>query len=994
MALSDYLNLTWYGQAGKANYETPIDITSQVESLDKFTDVGTGETCSASVMLRAHGGNFVTEAAGAGDGTPIIKPFDLFKLRVEDDAGDSFERYLVQGRRSPQKTSMGQHITLDLHGREWWLQQITFPGRYYFRNFVEVVDEIIKFYNDWRAEKTGLKAYQPMLAKAADNLFSIPSYTYGIFEFGDTISCYDALMEVVRRLELPVAAGGGGQHYGLRFVDDSNDMDKMRIQIYGRGRDARPVDGTALKPISYTEVREPPGATVVVVEGQEGAGTVPPQVALFRGYIEEWNNLPEWNRTVAYPANAYVRHESRWYKARIASTNSEPQADNTTQWENVALRNYMEAHGEKGKDGSAISASNPYQYSPWTQDKATSGARNFMGKPDGVLGRLAACPDMNLVIRADVVDRGRGWRTWVDCRARGEGNIPARLRYGGDMTSAGLYHGLRILNDSSGPAAIDPAIPQTDKFGTSTANAVLVRDRDGEWIVFKTPETFNEVAVLNEGKVYEWNGENITIAAEPPRQHARTIHDARPASTARGSLAWRDIAGTLMGNDCFHYPSRIANATGLVPIPGRSDDQTGFAADSAIEIDYERNETAAASAAITSLVGKLFGAVGLGGAWDFFADSTRLLFNPDLTDAELDQLDVRDGNPDQYNDGWWAVLFEAPFPKSTYNGISEQVGQIYGGGQGALPKVPLFDAQNQTSTPTGKKGWTADDAEYLGQTSGIHFLFRFDIDGPAWLSIPGNIPHSAIVQDHLDNVWRARFAVRYQQITQPVYLPWSAFSIYRARLPVALTPAAYVQSVIKPELAVTETFDPRLIKRIIVQCDVGYDDEGRYDPWSWEAFIRKWVTAVPAGTIRYRGHYDAFCFVRGGLAVAKNDRVEAGTLPRIDKRISQPAISNAVQLRKIARAELDVAEHENDYISLKYERYCGVEAEQFMTIREPDGFIDSTNAETGSAPDGTLKMICKKVTYSVTGRAGAGGLIADVELFRKVANRRKGAITD
>ena len=1004
MALSDYLELRWYGQAGKAAYDSAagIDITSHIESLDKFTDVGTGETCSASIMLRAHGGNFVTEENGAADNrrTPIIKPFDLFKLKVTDDNDDFFERYLVQGRRSPQKTSMGQHITLDLHGREWWLQQITFPGRYYFRNFAEVVDEIIKFYNDWRAEKSGLKAYQPALEKdPGSGLFSIPSYTYGIFEFGDTISCYDALMEVVRRLELPVAAGGGGQHYGLRFVD--KDIDTMQIQIYGRGSNGAEVSEDDRRPISYTEVREPPAATVVVVEGQEGAGTVPPQIALLRGYVEEWNNLPEWQNDVEYPATAFVRHKSLWYEAKPNSArnyNQEPVSGGNTFWADSFLSRYMTAQGEKGKDGiNEIKTTNKFQYSPWTEQKAEAAAKNFMGNPTGSFETDAtsvACPDMNLVVRADVVQKGRGWRTWVDCRASDEGGIPARLKYAAGTDR--LYRGLRVLNDSGAPGG-GTSFGAVDKFGTSTAGAVLARDRDGDWIVFKTPETFNEVAVLAEGRVYEYNRPIVQIAASGDRQRARTVHDARwPVSAVPGNADWRDLAGTLMGNDCFHYPHSIENAEGLVPLPDRSGGADAFLTDSAIEIEYHRNESQAVQATITSLLGKLLGAAGLGSVFNIFGSADKTAIKDDLTDAELDQLDLT-GGPDQYNDGWWTVLFEAPFPKSTGNGIGETVGQIYGGGKDGLPKVPLFDAQNQTSTPTGKKGWTADDAEYLGQTSGIHFLYRFEITGPTWLSVPGNIPHSAIAFDEYDNVWRSRCALRFQRITQPLYLPWSSFSIYRARLPVALTPANYVQSVIKPELAVTETFDPRLIKRIIFQCDIGYDDEGRYDPWSWEAFVRKWATAIPAGDVVYKGTYDAFCFVRRGLAVSVNPGVGAGTLPRIDRRVAHPSISNAVQLRKIARAERDVAEHENDYISLKYERFCGLKAEQFFVITEPEGFIDHTNAEPGAVEGATgantLKLICKKITYSVTGRAGAGGLIADVELFRKVANPREGALT-
>ena len=1016
MALSDYLRLDWFGQPDQAGNAyraaaAAVDITPYIESLDKFTDVGTGETCSASIMLRAHGGDFVTERNGAADPgtTPIIRPFDLFRLAVVDDEGDiadpeaghSFWRWLIQGRRAPQLTSMGQHLTLDLHGREWWLQQFAFPGRYYFRNFKEVAEAVRKYYNDnGRAKRAAPGGnYQPAIASEADgSQIDIPEYTFGIFEFGDSISCYDALMEVVRRLDLPHAAGGGGQHYALRFVDkDWDDPSEMIMQIHGRGTGAEPgpgtpVNGTAFKPISYTEVREPPAATVVIVKGQEGAGTVPPQIADLRGYTEEWNNLPEWDAAYDYDANVYVRRGGSWYKSKgdAANKNQDPAAVGSTFWDEKRFHDYMNDQGEKGKDGTSdISSANKYQYSPWTEDKATAIARNAMGNPAGgfnVNASSVACPDMNLVVRDDVLtnDGGRGWRTWVDCRATSEGNIPADLKYGPTNDKKPSYWGLRVLNvagpkndDSTGPFA------GSDKLGKARDGAVLVCDRDGDWIVFKEKERFNEVAVLNEGRVYEYNGPNLDVTIDGVRKAGKKVHDPRRAAPA--SLAWRDISGTLMGNDCFHYPSKAPeNVGGLVPLPPQSPIEA-IIEDSAIRIRYERNAAADALTSWTSLVGKAFGSVGLGSVFNFFADLINKTgaLKAAITDAELDLA----FNVNVYNDFWGTVLFEAPMPKTTYNGISEQVGALYGGTRD--DPVPLFDAQNQTRTPKGGQGWTAEDAAYLGQTSGIHLLFRFDIGGPAWQSIPGNIPISFIAEDHYDNVWRARASLRYQRLTQAFYLPWSSFSIYRARLPVALQPANYIAQVIRPELAVTEVFDPRLIKRIKMQVDVGYDDEGRYDPWSWEAFVRKWALALPA-TISYEGTYDAFCFVRKGLAIAVNPKAGTGELPRIDKRVSHPSISNAIQLRKIARSERDIAEHEANYITLKYQRYCGLRAEQFLTIKNEDFIAD--NNEGRSDPDKSLKMICKKITYSVTGRSGAGGLIADVELFRKVGNKREDAI--
>ena len=1007
MALADYVRLEWFGQPPYDLANRRIDITDRIESLDKFADASTGETCSASVMLRAFGGDFVTEANS--DTTPIIRPFDLFRLAVVDDGGNldaaggptpgrSFWRWMIQGQSSPQKTGLGQHLTLDLHGREWFLQQIIFPGRFFFVNFKEVARQCLSFYNDNRSKKSAA-THQPAIdleEGAGRSTINIPTFTYGIFEFGDSVTCYDALMEVVRRLDLPVAAGGDGQHHGVRFADKSwSDPSEMVVSLGPRGGRGDARAGNDLPdPLSFTEVREPPGATVVVVEGQEGAGTIPPQIAEFRGYVEEWNNLPFWDRTIAYPAKAYVRHKGRWFRAnKDAPAGTEPSATagSNHPWSDVFLQQYLGDQGETEPTQAA-----PYQYSPWTANKHVSGARNWFANPTGSMPASGvdsvACPDHNLVIRDDVLSAGgRGWRTWVDCRATAEGGIPATLLYPAATGHSRFYHGLRVLN-ATGATGGGKSFPNPDKFGKSTENAVLVMDRDGDWIVFKEPELFNEVAVLAEARIYEYNRDLVTIPATAPRARARKVHNPAPTSSTAG-MAWRDISPTLMGADCFHYPESIAEADGLVPLPPRSGDASLYRTNSAIQIEYHRNELEEAFNKITTLVAKLLGAVGLGAVFDFFGDATKTTLKDDLTDGELDLLDLAHNN-DSYNDGWWTVLFETPFPKAKLNGIGENVGQLYGGT--TAQKVPLFDAQNQTYTPTGKRGWTAADADYLGQTEGFYFLFNFNIEGPAWLSIPGNIPASATIYDHYDNVWKARTTIRFQKITQAIYIPWSSCSIYRARMPPALTPESYVRQVIKPELATTEVFDPRLIKRICFQVDIGYDDEGRYDPWSWEAFLRKWILQAPNATVKFIGRYDAFCFVRKGLAIAVNDKVKNGELPRIDKKISHPSISNAIQLRKIARAELDVALHENDYISVKYERYCGAQAEQKIIVKDDD-FIDGQTMGAGdpspkSNTDGTLEMIVRKATYSVTGRSGAGGLVTDLELFRKVNFPRRKAI--
>ena len=59
--------------------ETSKDITSSVIAIDKMTDVGSGEINSATLILNARHGDFITNA-NSGD-TPILDEFDKIKIK-------------------------------------------------------------------------------------------------------------------------------------------------------------------------------------------------------------------------------------------------------------------------------------------------------------------------------------------------------------------------------------------------------------------------------------------------------------------------------------------------------------------------------------------------------------------------------------------------------------------------------------------------------------------------------------------------------------------------------------------------------------------------------------------------------------------------------------------------------------------------------------------------------------------------------------------------
>ena len=68
-----------------------------------------------------------------------------FKLEVTDDADNSYSRYLIQDDIAPQRNESGDHMILELFGREKYLQKMYFPGHYFFVSFKEMIITIRNF---------------------------------------------------------------------------------------------------------------------------------------------------------------------------------------------------------------------------------------------------------------------------------------------------------------------------------------------------------------------------------------------------------------------------------------------------------------------------------------------------------------------------------------------------------------------------------------------------------------------------------------------------------------------------------------------------------------------------------------------------------------------------------------------------------------------------------------------------------------------------------
>ena len=940
---------------------TATDISNYVESIDKFTDVGTGEIVSAKIMLDARFGDFITQSSSGN--TPVIQQYDTFKLEITDDDDNTYSRFLIQDDVIPYRNDNGDHLVLELFGRERYLQKMYFTGGYFFISLKRMLEIIRDFYN------TNKGSRQPSISGEMDN---VPDYTFGSFDFGEGVTVYDAFMQVIKRLSLSVAAGGGGEFYGITFSDES--QSEMTVDVRPQG--SLPSEPLTLEsPITVTELKQPSDGNIVIVKGQDGAGSLPEQPALWRSLIEEFENLPLWDNTIEYKPDAYVRYDDKIYQAKSNYSGTNISPTDATNWDVISFADYVEAYTNVSD----------FQYSPWTNNKQAVW-KNWGGNPDGGDSSTSSflanavptggdafdslCfPDSNLVIR----DR-TAWRDWVDFRVVSINDIPDGYLYDDPddehTVAERTYRGMRVLVDPQLGEIGEPftANGGRDKLNHSYENALVMRDRDGDWIVFRNAEHADEVAVMSEGKIYEFNAPQQTVNGKAVRHYNETNSD----------LGWRDSYKGALGNDAFHYPSRMENVDGIVGGDENSivsfdkGSNESFKDDSAIEIEYLFGE----NDSVDKLVEFLYesGSIPILQAIRLFDGDGNILSYPD-DDTENLAYAI-----DQYSIGWWATLFEVPFPKANY-GISEDVGELFGGNVDS--NVPTLNLFNMNKTPTGNTGYGHEDSHLLGQIDGIKFMFKFEIEGPDVDVIRGDIPFRCTVYDLNGAVWVSDTTHRYQGDTYPMNFPFSSFRLYRARAPHGYGLKDIISKIINPELKSTEILNRRLIKRITLQCMINYDSQGTYYPWGWENILRT-ITTLPTGVdIKYIGTIDALHFTKTPIAIARDGDHPTNSID--DRHLAVPIkkyphISNVIQLQKIATSELDIVKHQNDTWTVKYENRADIHAEESIFLKDEDFVSESEKTNV----DNTRKLVVKKITYSVGDRRTTSGLISTIDLYRRI----------
>ena len=1021
------LTVTWLDESD--GYATTAEITAV--SIPLFTDTGSGEVNECEIVISAKGGKHVAASPwvtstpyviddlvkesskmytclvahssgvfatdlGAGKWAQIadFDKYDRIRIEVTDLGSNSYDKYFeIQDIIPSQSKQEGSLVTLECLGIEYHTQMIHYARRDWFENAFDIGQKIGDAYEANNGSK------QPLIDRH-DEVYTtgnqygngLPTFTNNHYEFGASEdSCYNRWLDVIDLLGGAATSGGVGNFYDITF--DSAGANLINTAIFVSG--ARSFDGNdptndasavVIENTDSINVSEQEGgisnptATKIAAWGSPTHGSLPTGTAKYRAGELEFIFRPQWKTGIPYVEGAKVLNgaNGRHYRAGPSHT-----GNNSTVFATDLAAGWwviMDMSSEFGDD---------VQYSQWTEDKAKLWA-NAGADPDAVsslnawatttaykigtvitnggveylviknhtsdgtaiandlalsppvlevvesalMGNGAAFFDSNIVVRDD----GVMFRTWVN-EVIGDTDYDTVT----DQSLSNEYlHannanpiGHRVLNVSNTSlSGVDQRGRNFDDAVVQWANAQSTGD-NGQWeVLYEQPTaTLNKMQVfdIKDKKIWEWDN---------------------------ATSKWEDktTVSPYLNYDCSHSWKSIYNIAGSDPRPTKrnttpfNEDNNDFAKNvrPAVEVCYE------------------------------YATAAH-----DFVSVEADT-----------KKGAW-LNFGFPFPVSTYHGISEGVGDIYGGGtneQASLVTQPsLLDTQNMTWTSDGKIGFNHTTSEELGPISSLSFNTRVKMHAFDGTALGGRATCRVTMFDTKDNVVTQDFEIRFTdgKSWQSVNLSIGGFTIYRGRMPKNWEKrwAATIFGIEIPiqELDIQDIFEFNHIKYITFQIQDFYDDEGRYAPQNELLGVDNTTGLTAAGGF-IRFAIDALHFKKTLLAITgqpSTQNIEPQFLQR-------PNIISYNQLKNEALSELEIQQFRLKVFNFQTSGNVIFDipfGETFFLknteIVSDASYTESTlGADDGTA--GTVRLVAKRIEYHLTKpSAGPGGITRSIKGVRR-----------
>ena len=1018
------LVVTWYDESDA--YVTNSAITTNVISIPLFTDTGSGEVNEAEIVLSAKAGQYINTGN-------VIDKFDRIRIQCTDLNSNAYSRYFEVIDLIPsQNKTEGSILTIKCLGIEYHTQVINYSRQMFFANpfyMGKNIGDVYEANNGTRQPTIAQHTTTYTMVNKYGN--GLPKYLINNYEFGlAEDNCYNRWMDIIDSQGGAVAEGGDGEFYDIGF--DTPSVNAIDTAIFTSG--ARSIDGTsAANDASLTTIKN---TTSINLSEQEGGisnptgtniwawgspvhGSLPVDFSQYRGYELEFFYRPEWETSLAYKVGAKVKNSGKHYECLTAHTSGTFSTDLAAgKWTQIDM-------GDEFGD--------TIQYSPWTDDKAVLWV-NGGCDPDGVAATPAWATTTAYVIgnitsnagsyyvcivkhtsgtfatdlsagkweQIDNAKKGNDaagffdgnivvndyitYRTWVnevigDTDYSGTADQSTSAEYEYDNTS--LPPGHRILNIS------DQSISGNDTNGVDSKDSILERrikkdsalDADSRWEVFIHPDTSVDkfqVVDIKDGKLWEWQNPTIgdltawttsvgyVIGDEVSRSsvvyQCIQAHTSTAGTDAPGTGAtwtsywitlpkWRNVTSTswagitLRNDDCLHRFHSCYNIKGVDPRPAETD-STKFPEvtkagglfttniRSAIEVCYRFNT-------ITGLPATV-------------GDNSK---------------------------GAW-INFSFPFPLSTYNAITEDVGDLYGGGTNAstVTQPSFLDTQNMSYTHDGYLGFNQTSSEDLGPLNAISFYTRLGIyDGTNELPQNGIATIRVTMFDRRDNVVHQDYDINFTDglTWQEIILPITGFSSYRGRTPKAwedrVGSALNFERPIK-ELDIQDIFEFRHIKYITIQVQNFYDGEGRYDPTLDLDFTNTGLSLINGGIIRMAidgFHFKKPLLVSSGVNTTRN--IEPIFLQR-------PYIISYIQLQNLVNSQLEIEQfrHKEFNFQTSGKSIFDVRFGDSIFLQNNDLISDTDDSSDGSAKK--IKLVTKRVEYHLTKpTSGPGGITRTIK---------------
>ena len=878
------------------------DISEFVHTLDDSHFYSDGRISTSALTLQASFGQFITDSRGGL--TPIIAQFDKIRITYIDSDLNQYQHIFEVINVLPQNTKQAEYLLpLTLEGRERNLQLIPFSG--FFDPPIsssEIVFKILSAYTGDRDQST-----QPVFITPINEL---PDFNPNFWDFQYIDNCLDAIIEVLRQANLSVAAGGGGDRFAMIYKDSLVGNTFMEIDFISQGSNnsgdpfVTVTPDPVFNPIQVIDkIKQPVTGTVKVARGRPGTGGTPRQGDLYRARLEFYQRTQTYVDTRTYPIDAFVSH---------GETITNPELKLTPQvWQALTENTGITpVAGVNWKTVSAFEFIGDIQYSPFTEDKSSlykNECTNFDAAFDSDDDASPKMLDCNIVI-----DDVETQRDWVYFRAFSDeiGDLTTTNRKYLFQTQF-YYPGFRILVDDQLGTLAGSFDQGVDNFGTGLGN-----DPNGKsyvdnavirinelWFVLKDHEDFDQIVVRQEG-LFEFN---VGFASESRFPASANDNPNRRFRQNTGGTpdAWRLLNGQFLANDCLHSPTIIENVDGLITPVKRDTGNPFYTTNSGVRIVYEYGTATANDTDIPDWRKMLdnitaFIPTATGFLTNFAINAGIALYSLFLT-------------PQYRNAGWW-ITFTAPWPFNTGNGISEEVGELYGGTTLAeLREHPFFDVYNQRVAYSGKDGWNQPDSADLMEITGVTFLFNLDlqVDGNT-IPFTGDIPCSYWAIDDNGTIWKQKKNLRFLKDTQRFTFNFGDFSpVYRARSPFGIS--NIVTNILVPELEIRERLLPARVKVQGFMLEMSYDEHGRYLPNMMETVIKPTIVDMfqPGAfglNVKFDGTFDYLQWIKTPIAIENGSSLGENPDRAIFPEFTDyPNISNVEQLQRAATADWEVA---------------------------------------------------------------------------------------